>query len=45
MVITKSAYRILILTLLLLGSPAAGTASIGPKAQVPATGIHSAGFI
>ena len=37
MVITKSAYRILILILLLLGSPAAGTANIGPKAQVPET--------
>jgi hypothetical protein len=37
MVTTKLAYRILILILLLLGSPAAGTASIGPKAQVPET--------
>ena len=37
MVITKSAYRILILILLLLGSLATGTASLGPKAQVPET--------
>ena len=40
MAITKSAYRILILILLLLGSPAAGTASIGPKAQVPETSFN-----
>ena len=37
MVITKSAYRILILILLLLGTPMAAAASLGPKAQVPET--------
>jgi len=37
MVITKSAYRILILILMLLCLPPAALASIGPKAQVPET--------
>jgi len=37
MVINKMAYRGLIWILLLLCSPSAGTASIGPKAQVPET--------
>ena len=37
MVITKSAYRILILILLLLCTPLAAAATIGPKAQVPET--------
>jgi hypothetical protein len=44
MIITKSAYRILILILLLLGSPTVGTASIGPKAQVPET-THNFGEV
>ena len=35
--ITKSAYRILILILMLLCLPPAALASIGPKAQVPET--------
>ena len=37
MYITKSAYRALILMLLLLGAPLAAAATIGPKAQVPET--------
>ena len=37
MYITKSAYRALILMLLLLGAPLAAGATIGPKAQVPET--------
>ena len=37
MVITKLAYRVLIWILLLLGTPPAATATIGPKAQVPET--------
>jgi hypothetical protein len=37
MVITKSAYRILILILLLLCTPLTAAATIGPKAQVPET--------
>jgi hypothetical protein len=35
--ITKSAYRALILMLLLLGAPLAAAATLGPKAQVPET--------
>ena len=34
---TKSAYRALILMLLLLGAPLAAAATLGPKAQVPET--------
>jgi hypothetical protein len=37
MYITKSAYRALILMLLLLGAPLAAGATMGPKAQVPET--------
>ena len=37
MYINKSAYRALILMLLLLGVPLAAMATLGPKAQVPET--------
>lgn len=43
--ITKSAYRGLILMLLLLGAPLAAMAAPGPKAQVPETTFDFGEFL